>query len=102
MAPRNPAITRVILDIQNDVAALLAVQDLRGVVDQEHVFRVDPVPAKRAGGVGVEPRVDALDVEGVLALGEETEDLGPVEPGQADGALEPLLLTSERPEPENG
>ena len=50
--------------------AVLMVQEL-GVLDQEDVFRVDPVAAERASGVGVQPRVDALHVKGVLAFREE-------------------------------
>lgn len=52
--------------------------------------------------MGVEPRIDALDMERMFAFWEEAEDLGLVEPGQADRALEPVLVTAERPEAENG
>ena len=63
-------------------------------VEQEDVLRVDAVAAEGASGVGVEPRVDALDVEGVPALGEEAEDLGALEAVEADGALEAFLVVA--------
>lgn len=59
---------------------------------EEDIFRVDPEAAERAGGVGVEPAVDALDVEGVAAFGEEAEDLGVVEAAEADGAVEVVVV----------
>ena len=59
---------------------------------EEDIFRVDPEAAERAGGVGVEPGVDALDVEGVAAFGEEAEDLGVVEAAEADGAVEVVVM----------
>lgn len=51
--------------------------------------------------MGVQPRVDALHVKGVLAFREEPEDLGGFESAEADGALQPVLVSPERPEPEN-
>lgn len=51
--------------------------------------------------MGIEPGIDALDVERVLAFGEQPEDFSWVEPGQADSALKPVFLAPERPEPED-
>lgn len=52
-----------------------------GIFDEKDIFGVDSVAAERAGGVGVEPGVDALDVEGVLAFGQEAEDFSGFETG---------------------
>lgn len=69
-------------------------------VYEEHVLGADAVATQRARGVLVEPRVDALHVERVFALGQEAEDLLRLEPGQADRALEAVLLAAEGGEPE--
>lgn len=52
--------------------------------------------------MGVEPGVDALDVEGVLALGEEAQDLLRLELVQAHGAFEAVLVAAQRREAEHG
>lgn len=44
-------------------------------------------PAERAVIVGLQPRVDAVDVEGMGAVGEETEELLVLELGQTDGTF---------------
>jgi hypothetical protein len=36
----------------------------------------DPVPAERACGVMEEPQVNAVEMEGMLAHGQEPEDIG--------------------------
>lgn len=64
------------------------------------VLGLDACAAEGAGGVCVEPRVDALDVERVAALGEETERLRRLEGGEADGAFEPVSGTGQRVETE--
>lgn len=69
--------------------------------DEEDVLRVDADATERAGGVGVEPRIDAFDVEAVAALGQQPERLRGLEPAQAHCALQPLLLPLQRPEPED-
>lgn len=69
---------------------------------EEDIFRVDPEAAERAGGVGVEPGVDALNVEGVVAFGEEAEDLRVFEAAEADGAVEVAVsVAAEGAEPED-
>ena len=50
----------------------------------------DSGPAHGAIGVGGEPRVDAGDVEGVAALGEQSERLIFLKLAEADGAVGPL------------
>lgn len=70
--------------------------------DEEDVFRVDPIAAKRAGGMSVEPRVNAFHVEGVLAFWEESKNLGRFEPGQAHGAFKAVFLAPQGSESENG
>ncbi|GER52039.1 DNA polymerase III subunit beta, partial [Striga asiatica] len=58
--------------------------------------------AEWASRVGLEPRVDTLDVESVAAFGEEAEELVWVEPVEADGALQPVFLVAfEGREPED-
>lgn len=47
----------------------------------------DGFPAERAVGVGLKPRVDAVDVEGVAARRQQPEPLAVAEVGQANGAL---------------
>ncbi|KAB8108702.1 hypothetical protein EE612_044588, partial [Oryza sativa] len=47
--------------------------------------------AERAGGVRQQPRVDAVDVEGVAALGEEPEAVVVGELAEADRAVERVL-----------
>lgn len=72
-----------------------------GFVDEEDIFRVDPVTTKRASGMGVEPGVHAFDVESVFAFWEEPEDFGGFEPGETNGAFKAFLLASEGSESEN-
>lgn len=48
----------------------------------------------------LEPPVDAGDVKGVLTLGEEAEDIGVSELGEADDALEASAGAAERIEAE--
>lgn len=62
---------------------------------------MDPDAAERAGGVGLEPDVDAFDVEAVLAFGKEAEELSRFEPVEADRALEPLPVAGQRSKPEH-
>uniref|UniRef100_A0A0D3F962 Uncharacterized protein n=1 Tax=Oryza barthii TaxID=65489 RepID=A0A0D3F962_9ORYZ len=47
----------------------------------------DVAAAERAVGVGLEPGVDARDVEGVAALGQQPEALAVAELAEADGAV---------------
>lgn len=61
-----------------------------GVGEDGEVVGVELLAAERAAGVALEPPVDAVDVEGVLALGEEAEDFSVFEFGEADGAFEAL------------
>lgn len=49
------------------------------------------MPAEGAAGVVLEPAVDALDVEGVLALRQQPEDLDVLELGEAHCAFEPFF-----------
>lgn len=69
------------------------------VADGE-VAGVDLSAAKRASRVDLQPSSDAVEVEGVSALGQEPEHLRVGEVGEADGALEPLLRFFEGGEPE--
>lgn len=50
---------------------------------------VDRVSANRAGGVGLEPRIDAVHVEAMAAFREEPCFLADKKLRQADGALQP-------------
>ena len=52
--------------------------------------------------MGVQPSIDAFDMESVLAFGKQPEDLGGLEPGEANGALESVFLTQKGSESENG
>lgn len=62
----------------------------------------DVAAAEGAGGVLVKPLVDAVDVEGVLAFGEEAEDVDVIESREADGAFEAVAGASKRREAEEG
>lgn len=73
-----------------------------GVGEDGEVVGVELVAAEGAAGVALEPAVDAVDVESVLALGEEAEDLGVFEFGEADGAFEALAGALQGGEPEEG
>lgn len=53
--------------------------------------RADHAPAKRACGVGVEPHIDALQVEAMVALGEQPGLLPFGELAETNRALKPLL-----------
>lgn len=54
-------------------------------------FSSDGTPAERAGGVRMEPHVDALKVEAMVTLGQQPDLLAVRQLGEADRALEPLL-----------
>lgn len=71
-----------------------------GVGEDGEVVGVELLAAEGAAGVALEPAVDAVDVEGVLALGEEAEDFGVLEFGEANGAFEALAGAFERGEAE--
>lgn len=53
--------------------------------------REEASSAERASGVREEPRVNALDVEGMAAVGEEPEFVFGVKFTEADGAVEWIL-----------
>lgn len=62
----------------------------------------DLAAAEGAGGVLLKPLVDAVDVETVLAFGEEAEDVDVLESSKADGAFEAVAGASEGGEAEEG
>ena len=74
----------------------------RGTEPEQGVVGVDARPAEQAAGVGLEPAVDAGQVEGVAAAREEAEVVGVVEAGEAHGALHPLARPAQRGEAEEG
>lgn len=81
--------------LQDGLLALAAPLGRRGVVED------DGAAAGRAGGVGAQPGVDAVDVEPVAALRHHAHLLPLAELRQADGALRqdpvlPLLLLAPR------
>lgn len=72
------------------------------VLHQKNVLRIHAVPAQRTRGMRVQPRVHALDVERVLAFRQQPENLRRLELRQAHRAVQPLLLSPQRSESENG
>lgn len=73
-----------------------------GVREPGDVHGGDLAPAQRAAGVALEPAIDTVDVERVLALRQQAEDLIAVEFGYADGAFEAVADAAERREAEEG
>ena len=72
-----------------------------GVLEAERgIFGVDARAAERAAGLGLEPAVDAVEVEGVAAAREEAEQVRVVEARQAHRALQPLPGPAESRESE--
>lgn len=73
-----------------------------GVLEEGGVLDGDLAAAEGAAGMGLQPAVHTTEVEGVLALGQQPEELGVVESREADRALEAGAGAVEGGEAEEG
>lgn len=88
MTPKLPSIRS---DLPRALTPGLENEDYGTAAVGGREVREEATPTKRASGVGQEPGIDALDMEGMAALGEKPELVVTVKLAEANSAIEGIL-----------